>query len=61
MPIREMLYYICMSDGFGGDAVNRASRSRVSGSCLRGVSRQFQLAWTGAGANPRTPVVADLA
>jgi hypothetical protein len=21
MPIREMLYYICMNDGFGGDAV----------------------------------------
>lgn len=30
MPIREMLYYIYMSDGFEGDAVNRASRARVS-------------------------------
>ncbi len=31
MPIREMLYYIYMSDGFEGDAVNRASRARVNG------------------------------
>ena len=31
MPIRRMLYYICMSDGSGGDAVNRASRGRVGG------------------------------
>ena len=49
MPIREMLYYIYMSDGFGGDAVNPASRARVSGWVPAGLagasSLQFEFAW----------------